>query len=278
MKYPIYRKHNGQDTGTEPVQPAHNPIRCLFRLGLLTLGITTTVVAQDTIFLNQTNFVYFLNNSNPGLNSDFRLVENITLPPSWSWTPIGTSDNPATLRFNGSYHAISGLNVTTVENNTPTGLFGYLVDSWVHGVILDRIFVRSEGDASEAGAIAGRILRTNITENLVTGGTVETRGDINSPERNDHHSCAGGITGSASSSRIENNLNNAAVNTTGRFCYAGGIIGCQEYSTASGNVNTGNVSTKELSKNNFPVSLLLSPSFPRRWESTTNSGSPPTRG
>ena len=237
MKSTIYRKHNGQHTGTKPVRPVHNSICRLIRLSLLTLGITTTAVGQDTIFLNQSNFVYLLNNSNPSISGgSFRVVEDITLPASWIWTPIGTADNPASLNFNGSYHAISGLNATTTGNNIPTGLFGYLVDSWVHHVLLDQPFVLSHGNGSEAGAIAGRILGTNIMDNLVTGGSVETRGSF--------RSYAGGLTGSADSSRIEDNLNNATVHTIGWHCYAGGATGFQSgSSTTIGNLNTGAVRT-----------------------------------
>ena len=211
--------------------------------GLLVLGITTTVAAQDEILLDQGNFARLLNNSNPDLNgSYFQVVEDITLP--LSWTPVGTAASPASLNFNGSYRAISGLNAITEGDNTPTGLFGYLVDSWVHSVILYRPVVHSEGDRSEAGAIAGRILRTNITENLVTGGSVRTHGDVGSPEGQDHYSYAGGIIGSASFSRIENNLNNARVHTTGNYCHAGGVMGYQSSCTTSGNINTGDVSSE----------------------------------
>ena len=210
--------------------------------GLLMLGITTTVVARDEILLNQDNFARLLNNSNPDLNGgSYQVVEDITLP--LPWTPVGTPDNPASLRFNGSYHAIFGLNVETMEDNTPTGLFGYLVDSWVHSVIVHLPSVLSHGDASEAGPIAGRILRTNITGNLVTGGSVETRGDVGSLEGQEYYSYAGGIIGSASFSRIENNLNNATVHTIGNYCHAAGITARQDNSTTSGNVNTGAVST-----------------------------------
>ena len=217
-----------------------NAGRKLKFFGLLMLGITTTSVAQNTTFLNQENFARLLNNSNPDLNGgSYQVVEDITLPPSW--TPVGTADSPASLKFNGSYRAIFGLNATTEGDNTPTGLFGYLVDSWVHSVILYQPYVLSDGKGSEAGAIAGRILRTNITGNLVTGGSVETRGDVGLLSGRARYSYAGGITGSASYSRIENNLNNAMVHTIGNFCHA--AVGRGDFnkinSITSGNVNTG---------------------------------------
>ena len=84
-----------------------NAGRKLKLFGLLTLGITTTAVAQDEILLGQDNFTRLLNNSNPDLNGrSYQVVENITLP--LPWTPVGTPDNPASLKFNGSYQAISG--------------------------------------------------------------------------------------------------------------------------------------------------------------------------
>ena len=208
---------------------------------LLTLGITTTAVAQNdeqnVIFLDQSNFAELLSNSNPDINSRFRLIEDITLPPSW--TPVGTPDSPASLNFNGSYHAIKGLNVETTATNAPTGFFGYLVDSWVYDVIVNRPSVISHGDGSETGVIAGRILRTNITGNIVTGGTVETHGDVGSSSGLTRYAYAGGLIGSASHSRIENNLNNATVSTEGNYCDAGGITAIQRNSTTSGNLNRG---------------------------------------
>ena len=213
--------------------------------GWLALGIATTAVAQNETLLDQGNFAQLLNNSNPYLNSSFRVTGNITLPPSW--IPVGTPGSPASLRFNGSYHALSGLNVETTAANTPTGLFGYLVDSWVHSVILNQPSVLSHGGGSETGAIAGRVLRTNITGNIVTGGSVETRGDAGSLSGQTRYAHAGGIIGSASLSRIENNLNNARVHTTEDYCHAGGITAYQGNSTTSGNLNTGAVSTDRIS-------------------------------
>ena len=205
--------------------------------GWLALGMMTTAVAQDEILLNQSSFAQLLSNNPSG---NFRVTEDITL--SSPWTPVGTLDSPTSLNFNGSYHVISGLNVETTTANTPTGLFGYLVDSWVHGVILDQPAVLSHGDGSETGAIAGKILRTNITNNLVTGGTVETRGDVGSSGQA-RYAYTGGITGSASSSCIEGSLNSARVHTTGDRCYAGGVTGYQSGSTTRSNLNTGAVST-----------------------------------
>ena len=189
-----------------------NAGKTLKLFGLFMLGVTTTTVVQSETLLDQSNFFSTLNN-NPNINGSFRVIEDITLTSSW--TPVGTPGSPASLNFNGSYYVISGLNVETTAANTPTGLFGYLVDSWVHSVILHQPAVISHGDGSETGAIAGRVLRTNITGNIVTGGSVETYGDTVSPDDRSRYSYAGGITGSASSSRIENNLNNATVHTTG---------------------------------------------------------------
>ena len=212
--------------------------------GLLALGIATTVVAQDVILLDQSNFVYLLNNSNPSLNGgSYQVTEDITLLPNWIWTPVGTEASPASLNFNGSYHVINGLRVETTTANTPTALFGYLVDSWVHSVILILPSVLSHGDGSETGTIVGKALRTNITDNLVIGGSVGSRGDTGSSFNLARYAYAGGITGSASHSRIENNLNNATVHTTGSRCYAAGVTANQEHSTTSNNINMGDIRT-----------------------------------
>ena len=242
-------------------------------LGLLMSGITTTAVAQNITLLDQGNFFSTLNNNNPNLNGSFLVTEDITLPPYW--TPVGTLDSPASLKFNGSNYVISGLNVVTTAAKTPTGLFGYLVDSWVHSVILDRPAVLSHGSRSETGAIAGRVLRSNITDNLIAGGSVGTRGDIGGSGQ-DRYAYAGGVTGSASLSRIERNLNNARVHTTGNRCHAGGVTGYQTTNCiTSGNLNMGEISTRGRDADAGGVTAVQ---FTSTTSDNVNTGTVSTRG
>ena len=201
-----------------------------------------TATNNDVQLLGQNNFTYYLNNSNPLINGTFQLVDDIELG-NVTWVPVGTLNNPTMLTFDGNGHIISGLNVTTDGDSTPTGLFGYLVDSWIHSLSLKSPHVLSSGNGSPAGAVVGEMERSNVTDNISYLGQVSTEGDWLS--RPFSYSSAGGLVGWMKDfSRVENNLNTGAVSTNGGYVDAGGVVGyASSNSTTTGNLNTGAVST-----------------------------------
>ena len=85
-------------------------------------------IYQDTIYLGNNNFTQYLNAENT-TNGTYQLIEDITLTGTQSPIGSGSIEYPLRLELNGDGYSISGINVTTEMDNTPAGLFGYLVDS-----------------------------------------------------------------------------------------------------------------------------------------------------
>ena len=177
-------------------------------------------------------------------NDTYKLTADINLSDYTSWIPIGNQSHPFTGRLDGNGHSISGLNATTTTVDTPAGLFGYLKDGWIHNLFLDQPYILSINDGSPAGAIAGKMVHSNVTHVIKHLGSVETRG---AQQLNSDNSTAGGLVGLAQDgSRIKNNLNTGPVSTTGIGADAGGVVGvAHTNSIVSGNLNTGSVRTTE---------------------------------
>ena len=211
----------------------------LYALFLLSLSfaIASSVNGQDTLYLlDNDNFREYLNAENT-TNGTYQLIENIILTGPQSPIGSGSIEHPLRLELNGDGYSISGINVTTEAPNTPAGLFGFLVDSWVHHLFLDQPHILSTGDGSPAGAVVGEMTNSKVTDVINHQGVVRTEGDS---------SAAGGLVGRASSSTVSGNLNSGAVSTEDIAANAGGIVGTAlSNSVVSGNLNTGAVSTME---------------------------------
>ena len=99
------------------------------------------------------------------LNADCTLTDNITFTSGTNWTPIGNDkETPYNGEFDGQGHTISGLNVTT--GNQDTGMFGVLSsDAEVKNLHLENLI----GNGSfRVGGIVGANNGT-ITGCMVTG-------------------------------------------------------------------------------------------------------------
>ena len=99
------------------------------------------------------------------LNADCALAADITFTSGTNWTPIGNDkETPYNGEFDGRGHTISGLNVTT--GNQDTGMFGVLSsDAEVKNLHLENLI----GNGSfRVGGIAGANNGT-ITGCMVTG-------------------------------------------------------------------------------------------------------------
>lgn len=99
------------------------------------------------------------------LNADCALAADITFTSGTNWTPIGNDkETPYNGEFDGQGHTISGLNVTT--GNQDTGMFGVLSsDAEVKNLHLENLI----GNGSfRVGGIAGANNGT-ITGCMVTG-------------------------------------------------------------------------------------------------------------
>ena len=93
------------------------------------------------------------------------MTNHITLDSGANWTPIGNGSNPYNGTFDGGGHTISGLNVTT--GNQDTGMFGVLSsDAEVKNLHLENLI----GNGSfRVGGIAGENNGGTITGCMVTG-------------------------------------------------------------------------------------------------------------
>ena len=86
------------------------------------------------------------------------------------WTPIGTDyDNAYTGTFDGGGHTITGLTVTTNDENV--GLFGYLGKAGtVKNVVMEDVQITSNHSRSHAGGVAGH--SNGTIENCSVSGSV----------------------------------------------------------------------------------------------------------
>ena len=86
------------------------------------------------------------------------------------WTPIGTdNDNSYTGNFDGGGHTITGLTVTTNDENV--GLFGYLGKAGtVKNVVMEDVQITSNHSRSHAGGVAGH--SNGTIENCSVSGSV----------------------------------------------------------------------------------------------------------
>ena len=142
------------------------------------------------------------------------------------------------MTLNGNDHVISGLNVTTENNNTPAGLFGFLVNSQVHNLFLKQPAVLSTGNGSPAGAVVGEMDNSNVTNIINHLGKVKTEGGLAGSSSNERYSAAGGLVGWAKKkSRVENTLNTGAVSTIKDRADAGGAVGYAGDSWVSDTLN-----------------------------------------
>ena len=175
-------------------------------------------------------------------NGTYKLTADINLSDYTPWVPIGSRSHPFTGRLDGNGHSISGLHATTTTVDTPAGLFGYLKDGRIHNLFLDQPYILSTSDGSPAGAIAGKMVHSNVTHVINHRGSVETRG---AQFQDGDYSPGGGLVGLAQGgSQVRNNLNTGLVRTIGRVAHAGGGVGfAHSNSPVSGNLNTGPVST-----------------------------------
>ena len=220
----------------------------------------TTASATAKITVNPSNayskYIYNVNQLNAvrhHLSKDFIIAANIDLS-GYTWTPIGTKDNPFTGTITSQaaskgYYKVS--NITTIDT-TYSGLFGYTKNANLSNIIVESV----NATGRYVGSVVGYAVGTNLSNCQAYGATVTATqmagGIVGYMETSSSAaSCSlsgsktiqvtynssisgtravGGIAGYASSSAISG----ARVNVTGDIClqannnlagYAGGIVG-----------------------------------------------------
>jgi uncharacterized repeat protein (TIGR02543 family) len=191
------------------------------RLVAITPG---TGVANDPFTISNEAQLRQIGTGSWGLDKDYKLVANITL--NGNWTPIGTYDlenlynsNPFTGSFDGNYHSITNLTITSSENFQ--GMFG-AVSGEVRNLAL--IDCNISGADYVGGVVAGN------------GGIVENCSVTGSISGND---TVGGVVGYNLSGTVEKCY--ASCNVTGTTDNVGGVIGINA-STVRNCYATGTVS------------------------------------
>ncbi|WP_257276335.1 hypothetical protein [Endozoicomonas sp. SESOKO4] len=190
----------------------------------------------STIGLDNNNFNQYLNADHP-VEGRYRLMSDIELSRFIPWKPVGNTSNPFSVILLGNGHVISGLEVSTLSDNTPSGLFGSLQNSTIRQILFKQPKVTSYGNTSPAGALVGMLKRSRIEEVVNYAGTIKTTG---------FRSHAGGIAGSVSDSVIHDSVNTGTVFTTGSAS-TGGIAGLgDQISSLSNDLNTGKIVSRNL--------------------------------
>ena len=139
------------------------------------------------------------------------LLKNVTL--TGNWTTVGTESEPFKGTFDGKGYTITGLNISTSENNY-VGFIGMLDGGTVKNVKFASVSVTGEDDV---GTAVGRIINGGIVSGVqVLGGTVRGAKRV------------GGVVGSIIADGSALNCTNAAV-VTANDRNAGGIVGSAYY-------------------------------------------------
>ena len=139
------------------------------------------------------------------------LLGDVTL--TGTWTPVGTSNAPFKGTFDGKGHTITGLNISTNENDY-VGLIGMLDGGTVKNVKFASVSVSGKNDV---GTAVGRIINGGAVSGVqVLGGTVSGAKRV------------GGVVGSIKASGTVSDCTNAAT-VTGSVYNVGGIVGAAYY-------------------------------------------------
>ncbi len=139
------------------------------------------------------------------------LLKNVTL--TGNWTTVGTESEPFKGTFDGKGYTITGLNISTSENDY-VGFIGMLDGGTVKDVKFANVSVTGKDDV---GTAVGRI---------INGGTVSgvqvLSGSVSGAKR------VGGVVGSIIADGSALNCTNAAT-VTGSVYNVGGIVGAAYY-------------------------------------------------
>ncbi|MBE5757991.1 MAG: hypothetical protein E7345_03580 [Clostridiales bacterium] len=183
------------------------------------LSVNISIQIEDDYAYEQTYTKYITNameldSIRYHLDKDFVIMKNIDMKDWEEWTPIGTVEKPFTGTLTVEYGEISNLSIK--GDYTSAGLFGYVKDAKISGVVINGIGINA---SKYAGGIVGYMTGNSVIDNsYVTNVLIHA---VNGEYY------AGGIVGYANSGEIANVKTismglTTAKNTVG---YAGGIAG-----------------------------------------------------
>ncbi|MCW7551580.1 hypothetical protein NX722_02745 [Endozoicomonas gorgoniicola] len=229
--------------------------------------ISPLLQAKEVILLNNSSFVKYINADHP-VNGSYLLTEPIDLNKFNHWKPVGNESVPFSVKLYGNYQVINGLNIANKLDDSYLGLFGYLVDSRVERLFINKPVIEGAGSPTSVGTVAGGVESTTITEVINHAGKIKTSGKSFN---------AGGIVGIAShGSILSNNLATGIIEITSGYNgksggiagsvrgrsiirsnqYAGKIVTASSLSSTGGIV--GELSEHSSSNNNLHTGLIAS--------------------
>lgn len=175
-------------------------------------------------------FAEDVNGGNPYEGKTVVLSADIDLD-SVEWTPIGTSSNPFKGTFDGGYHIVSGLSITS---GSEAGLFGFVSSGTIKNLVV-------RGSVEGSGSIAG------IVGKLSNGRIENCRNEANVSGA----SAVGGVVGNVDgNTTVESCVNKGSVSgttgyiggVTGQHWRAGTVENCYNSGAVSGPASVGGVS------------------------------------
>ena len=184
---------------------------------VMALGVTTVAWAEENVAQTTkdgtttpyTSLTDALNAAKGG--GTVELLGDVTL--TGTWTAVGTAADPFKGTFDGKGHTITGLNISTNENDY-VGLIGMLDGGTVKNVKFASVSVSGKNDV---GTAVGRIINGGTVSGVqVLGGTVSGAKRV------------GGVVGSIIADGSALNCTNAAT-VTGSVYNVGGIVGAAYY-------------------------------------------------
>ena len=184
---------------------------------VMALGVTTAAWADENVAQTTkdgtttpyTSLTDALNAAKGG--GTVELLKNVTL--TGNWTTVGTETEPFKGTFDGKGYTITGLNISTNENDY-VGLIGILDGGTVKNVKFASVSVNGKDDV---GTAVGRIINGGTVSGVqVLGGTVSGAKRV------------GGVVGSIKANGMVSDCINAAT-VTGSVYNVGGIVGAAYY-------------------------------------------------
>ena len=148
---------------------------------------------------------------NNGLNSNYRLANDLALSESESWTPLGAAGNPFKGIFDGFDYTISGLFINS--SNDHSGFFGYTSGATIKNLNLE---IKQVAGGNNTGGLVGwadSSLISNCQVTIPNQPTESVSGNQN----------VGGLVGYAKNTEIESSSSSGLV--TARDNYLGGLVG-----------------------------------------------------
>lgn len=178
----------------------------------------------------------------------FKLMNDIQLNSSESWTPIGGMN---TAQFSGTFdgdgHTVSDLNVLAAEGNIYAGLFGRISGGTIKNLKVEGK-ITAKTKTNGAVCYAGGIVAYAEKSSVLSGLTAEIDIDAAVANTSKIYCYAGGIAGYLSGSSITECLSSGSVNAEGEgsysYSYGGGITGYLSESSAEDCENNATVAAE----------------------------------